>query len=162
MNMLKAEDIKEYKLFAGLNKSELAKIAKLCTTRRYEANAIVCEPNTRATELYILAGDSDSVKISIPIRDHKTKIVIHSLNKGETFGWAAIVPPHMRTAAATCTAATELICIDGRGLLDLLDKNEHMGYIFMKNLSGVISSRLAYTTVVLRLQVEKLSHQDSE
>jgi len=41
--------------------------------------------------------------------------------------------------------------------MDLLDKNDHMGYVVMKNLSGILSSRLAYTTLILRREIRKLA-----
>ena len=50
-----------------------------------------------------------------------------------------------------------LIKINGQELMSLLDKNDHIGYVVMKNLSGIISTRLAYTTIMLRREVNKRS-----
>jgi hypothetical protein len=41
--------------------------------------------------------------------------------------------------------------------MELLDKNDHMGYVVMKNLNGILSSRLAYTTLILRREIRKLA-----
>jgi hypothetical protein len=49
--------------------------------------------------------------------------------------------------------------LNGKDLIGLLDKNEHMGYVAMKNLSGILSTRLTYTTLVLRREVRKLARK---
>ena len=79
--------------------------------------------------------------------------------KGEVFGWAALVPPHQRTATARCVEKASVICVDGKTLMGLLDKNDHMGYVVMKNLSGILSTRLTYTTLVLRREIRKLARK---
>jgi len=37
----------------------------------------------------------------------------------------------------------------------MLEKNNHAGYIVMKNLSEIIALRLAYTTVAFRHEIRK-------
>jgi len=41
--------------------------------------------------------------------------------------------------------------------MELLEKNDHMGYVVMKNLSGILSTRLTYTTLVLRREIRKVA-----
>ena len=155
--MVTVQDLKAFNLFAGLDEAELAEIARLCARRTYESGAEIFSPGTPAGDVFILERGNDVVQIEIAICEHMPKTVIHTLQKGEVFGWAALVPPHQRTGSARCVERASVICLDGKALMDLLDKNDHMGYVVMKNLSGILSSRLAYTTLILRREIRKLA-----
>jgi len=155
--MVTIQDLKAFNLFAGLDEAELAEIARLCARRTYESGAEIFSPGTPAGDVFILERGNDVVQIEIAICEHMPKTVIHTLQKGEVFGWAALVPPHQRTGSARCVERASVICLDGKALMELLDKNDHMGYVVMKNLSGILSSRLAYTTLILRREIRKLA-----
>jgi len=155
--MVTVQDLKAFNLFASLDEAELAEIARLCARRTYESGAEIFSPGTPAGDVFILERGNDVVQIEIAICEHMPKTIIHTLQKGEVFGWAALVPPHQRTGSARCVERASVICLDGKALMDLLDKNDHMGYVVMKNLSGILSSRLAYTTLILRREIRKLA-----
>ena len=157
--MVTVQDLKAFNLFAGLDEAELAEIARLCARRTYESGAEIFSPGTPAGDVFILERGNDVVQIEIAICEHMPKTVIHTLQKGEVFGWAALVPPHQRTGSARCVERASVICLDGKALMELLDKNDHMGYVVMKNLSGILSSRLAYTTLILRREIRKLARK---
>jgi hypothetical protein len=46
--------------------------------------------------------------------------------------------------------------INGKELMELLERQKSIGYTVMKNLSTVISSRFASTTIALRHEIQKL------
>ncbi len=147
--MLRSEEIKEYKLFSGLDKNELEKIANLCTRKTFERGSVIFSNFTPASDIYILEEGNDTIQIEISITDEK-RIIIHTLSKGETFGWSSLGKPHIRTATARCVDNVKVISIDVRSLLQLLDSDHNMGYYIMKNLAEHISSRLSYTTLAFR------------
>lgn len=157
--MIEVEELKIFNLFTGLDESELEKIAGLCTRYFFEKNALIFDPHSSTSDIFLLEGGNDIVQIEVPLSeyDHEKKLVIHTLSKGETFGWAPLVPSHLRTALARCLERVDIIRINGRELIELLDRNYHMGYVIMKNLSGIISTRLAYTTVILRREIQRSS-----
>jgi len=157
--MVTIQDLKAFNLFAGLDEAELAEIAKLCARRTYESGAEIFSPGTPAGDVFMLERGNDVVQIEIAICEHMPKTVIHTLQKGEVFGWAALVPPHQRTGSARCVEKASVICLDGKALMELLDKNDHMGYVVMKNLSGILSTRLTYTTLVLRREIRKVARK---
>ena len=157
--MVTAQDLRQFDLFAGLNESELGHIAKLCTRRTCESTTEVFSPGAPAGDVFMLEDKNDAVQIELAVSEHGPRTVIHTLQKGEVFGWAALVPPHQRTATARCVEKVSLICVDGKALLTLLDKDEHMGYVVMKNLSGILSKRLSHTTMALRREIRKLTRK---
>jgi CRP-like cAMP-binding protein len=81
---------------------------------------------------------------------------VYTVGKGEIFGWSALVPPHRLTASARCEGKADVMMINGKELTEFLEKDKHIGYVVMKNLSALISSRLASTTIALRHEIQKL------
>jgi CRP-like cAMP-binding protein len=148
--MISPENLRIFNLFMGLDKSDLEKITRLCTRNTYDKDTVILNPNSSSSEIFMVENGHDSVQIEIPIAEHESKLVIHTLKKGETFGWASLGPSHPRTALARCLEKVDIIRINSQDLLKLLDQNSHMGYVVMRNLSGIISERLNYTTTVLR------------
>jgi CRP/FNR family transcriptional regulator, cyclic AMP receptor protein len=155
--MVTAKEIQGFNLFSGLNEPELARIATLCTRHRYPANTVIFDPGTIAEDIYFLEGSNDVVQIEIPIQDHESKVTIHTLHKGEVFGFAALGPPHSKTAIARTLEPASVITLRGKELLALLEDDNRIGYQVMRNLAGIISSRLAYTTVVFRREIQRLN-----
>ncbi len=154
--MVTARDIKGFNLFSGLEEQDLERIAALCTRNRYPANTVIFDPATNAENVYLLEGGNDAVQIEIPIQDHETKVTVHTLHKGEVFGWAPLGPPHSKTATARCLEEANVITFKGKDLLALLEEDNRIGYRVMTNLSGIISSRLAYTTIVFRRELQRM------
>jgi CRP/FNR family transcriptional regulator, cyclic AMP receptor protein len=159
--MVTAKEIQGFNLFSGLNEAELARIATLCTRHQYPANTVIFDPGTSAEDIYFLEGGNDVVQIEIPIQDHDSKVTVHTLRKGEVFGFAALGPPHSKTAIARTLDQAEVITLRGKELLALLEEDNHIGFQVMKNLAGIISSRLAYTTVVFRREIQRLNKKQA-
>jgi CRP/FNR family cyclic AMP-dependent transcriptional regulator len=157
--MVTVQDLKQFNLFAGLDESELGQIARLCARRTYEGGTEIFSPGNPAGDIFMLEDRNDAVQIEMAICEHAPKTVIHTLQKGEVFGWAALVPPHQRTGIARCVEKASVICLNGKDLMELMDANERMGYVVMRNLSGILSTRLSYTTLVLRREIRKLARK---
>jgi len=154
--MVKIEDLRGCNLFDGLDEAELASIASLCTRRTFQPNTVIFDPGSTTSEVYILEGGNDSVQIEIPVNAGKSRVILHTLSKGETFGWAPLCPTQVRTAIARAIDKATVIVIEGNELIRLLEANNHMGYVVMRNLSCIISLRLDYVVLVLRNEVRNL------
>ena len=142
--MVSFRDLKEFELFSGLNDTKLAKIAKLCEKRTLEDGALCFKQGNKALGLHLCHNG----KINILYRIHEPwaiEVITHAVKAGEVFGWSALVEPHIYTASAKCVGKVEEIYIVGAELRKLLDANPAMGYVVMKNLSTLMSSRLTET-----------------
>jgi CRP/FNR family transcriptional regulator, cyclic AMP receptor protein len=154
--MLKIEKIQNYSLFTGLTINELEKIAPLCQRRTYESNSVILTPDTFSAELFILEGGNDAIQIEVPLSKFGNNIVIHTLTKGETFGWASLGFQHIKTARVRCLERVEVVAINAKGLMDLFERDNHIGYIVMRNLADIISNRLSNTTVAFRHMMREM------
>ena len=160
--MVSVEMLKGFQLFEGLDENELGQIADLCRERSYEEGSIIFTagilgPASPAAEIYLLKDGEVDIQVELVIYDLEARITVYTVRKGETFAWSALVPPHKLTASARCRKKSEVITMNGKELMDVLEKNNHIGYVIMSNLSRVVSSRLAATMAVLKNQIQSPS-----
>ncbi len=154
--MVSTEILKSFNLFSGLSQTELAGIAKLCRERAYESGSVIFTIGGSATDVYLLDTGKVDIQIEFKIYEYETVATVYTVGKGEIFGWSALVPPHRLTASARCEGKADVIMVNGKELMEFLEKDRRIGYVVMKNLSALISSRLASTTIALRHEIQKL------
>jgi signal-transduction protein with cAMP-binding, CBS, and nucleotidyltransferase domain len=154
--MITIQDIKGYKLFSGLDENELKEIAGLCRRKTYDSGTILFDPHNPSEDLFLVEEGNDAIQIRTTLGNNEGNIVIHNLSKGETFGWTALGPQHIKVATAICVEQVNVIAINWNSLMQLLEKNNHTGYIVMKNLADIISTRLSYTTLAFRREIREL------
>jgi len=154
--MITTEVLKSFDLFSGLGEPELAEISKLCRERNYEDGSVIFTIGGHATDVYLLKTGKVHIQIEFKIYDYEIMATVYTVGKGEIFGWSALVPPHRLTASARCQGKADIIMISGKELMEFLEKDRGVGYGVMKNLSALISSRLASTTIALRHEIQKL------
>jgi CRP-like cAMP-binding protein len=154
--MVSTDILKSINLFSGLTQTELAGIAKLCRERTYESGSVIFTIGGSATDVYLLETGKVDIQIEFKIYDYEILATVYTVGKGEIFGWSALVPPHRLTASARCEGKADVMMINGKELLEYLEKDRRVGYVVMKNLSALVSSRLASTTIALRHEIQKL------
>jgi CRP/FNR family transcriptional regulator, cyclic AMP receptor protein len=148
--------LRGFDLFTGLREEELTEIARFCNHRTYEKDAIIFTGGGWTPDIYLLEAGTVAIQIEFVIYEYEIKSVIYTVRKGETFGWSTLVPPHRLAASAQCLEKDDVITINGADLLKFLKHNNFIGHMIMRNLSGIISSRLCCTTAALRYEIQKL------
>ena len=139
--MISSQALKTFGLFNGLDDSELAKIAEFCHERNLESGTLCFIQGSNATDVNLC--DSGAVYIIIQLYEPwGTEVKVHTTTEGEVFGWSALLESHTYTSSAKCVGRVKEVYIRGSDLLYLFEQNLHMGYVVMRNLSAIISSRL--------------------
>jgi CRP-like cAMP-binding protein len=154
--MVSTDILKSFSLFSGLSETEIGGIAQLCKERAYENGSVIFTIGGWATDVYLLKTGKVDIQIEFKIYDYEIMTTVYTVGKGEIFGWSALVPPHRLTASARCEGKTDVIMINGKELNEFLEENRRIGYVVMRNMSALISSRLASTTIALRHEIQKL------
>jgi CRP-like cAMP-binding protein len=137
-------------IFADLDDSELEKIAKLGSRKKYKkGNIIVLEQEMGAALFVIITG-----KVKVVRTDEEGREVILSIfGPGEFFGEMSLLDGLARSATVVATAKSELFMIHRREFLDLLGE-----------FPAVAVSLLAELTMRLRkadAQIKSLSLKDA-
>ncbi|MFO8010808.1 MAG: cyclic nucleotide-binding domain-containing protein [Dehalococcoidia bacterium] len=82
--------------------------------------------------------------------------IVRYLNGNEIFGWSALMDSKTYTVTARCLENTEVIEIDGRKLLEILDSDHESGYMFMRDLASIIDRRLTSTSEYLMKHIAEI------
>jgi len=140
------EALRRCELFTELKDEELGLIAPLCRERVYEAGEIICAEQDGAEELYILQEG----RIALYMRLRSTmepdgEVSVEEAEPGRVFGWTALVKQERFTATVRALDKTHVLAIRGDDLKALFDQHPHIGFVVMKRLADVTSSRLRYT-----------------
>ena len=144
--MTTAEALRWCELFAELEDSELELIAPLCSARTYAAGETIFSAHDRADELYCL--QEGRVALMIQLRsgvERSGDVTLEDVEPGHVFGWSSVVKQQRFTASALALEPVTVCAIDAGDLGALFDTHTHIGFVVMKQLANVISSRLRHT-----------------
>ncbi len=139
--MVEAAELRECELFAELDDKQLAQLATMASFQRIEADRDIFVEDQEAPTLYlVLTG-----RVAIRMRGRRgQQVVVDELQRGELFGWSAVLGDHPFTAGARTISDATLVAFDGERLRDALVANPVLGYRVMSIVAGIVSSRLAH------------------
>jgi len=125
----------------------LQKVAEMAHLRRIKAGELLFREGEKEDNLYIVIEGRIALDIFIP---HRGKVRIYTVEPLDIFGWSSVTPgSHQRTAGATAVTDGLILGIDSTKLRDACDEDHDFGYLVMRRLLHVVSSRL----LVSRLQL---------
>ena len=157
--MISSQVLKKFRLFAGLDDSKLAKLAELCHERTLEDGQLCFSQGNKSTDLHLCRNGN--VEIVVRINEPwGMEVTVHTAKTGEIFGWSALVEPYVYTASAKCVGKVDEICINGVDLLKLFESDTLIGYLVMKNLNALVSSRLTESRSKLTKEIAASINKD--
>ncbi len=133
--------LKRVPLFANLDNEELIQIAGICTEETIPAGDLIIQQNTTGADMFIIAAGSVDVFIS-GLSNARSLVV---LGKGQVIGEMALIDQGYRSASVKAThAQVTLYRIENKEFYQLCEKNNHIGYIVMRNLAVDIAFKLRH------------------
>ena len=124
-------------LFVGASEATVAGIEALAQKEQRAAGSTCYDLGDPADDFFVL--ESGRVEFLIG-RDERLSPAGFMLRKGELFGWAALLENQpRRIARATCLEASQLLRINGKLTLELLEKDSVSGYLVMRRLASLIA-----------------------
>ena len=141
--MVSVTALRECDIFRGFPAGALEGVAGLCQEQTYKAGALIIAEGEQASTLYVLLGGMVSLRIC-PREGHELTVGIIG-SRGDTFGWSALVEPRRYTASAACLEDCQVLAIPGAQLLAYLEEHPETGFMVIRRLASIISSRLQET-----------------
>jgi len=127
-------------LFAGISARTLDAILALAKQEKFSAGSALYDFGDPADEFYVL--ESGRVEFLIG-RSERLSPAGFMLRKGEVFGWAALLDNQpVRIARATCLEESQVLRINGKRALQVLEGDPASGYVVMRRLSSLIARYL--------------------
>ena len=133
--------------FQKIKPEHLQKIAEMSHLRTIKAGEVLFREGEKEDCVYIVLEGRVGLEIYIP---HRGRVRIYTVEPMDIFGWSSVTPTsHQRTAGATVVLDGLIVGIDSAKLRDACEEDHDFGYIVMRRLLNVVSSRL----LVSRLQL---------
>jgi len=138
--LVPAGPLRQTELFVGIAPDTLEAIERLARAERLAEGAVLYRSGDPADDLCVL--ESGRVQFVVG-HDDRTSPAGFSLRRGEVFGWAALIEDQpYRIARATCVEPSEVLFINGRELLKVLEADPAAGYLVMRRLAALIMRQL--------------------
>jgi CRP-like cAMP-binding protein len=119
----------------------LEKISNQCEVETRQNQDIIFEEGAQAEKIYIL--HEGAVAIQVHLRKYQDIIISTIEEKGELFGWSALVEPKKYSATVKCLKETKVFSLSADKLEQLFKDDPLMGFVFMKRIASLIDNRLS-------------------
>jgi CRP-like cAMP-binding protein len=116
----KVDRLREHALFSGLEPQVIARLSACATIRKVLAGTTIFAKDDPGAGLF--AVSAGIVKITVPSADGR-EAVLNLVSEGEIFGEIALLDGRPRTAGAVAMTDCELIVIDRRDFLALVQED---------------------------------------
>ncbi len=138
----------------GLSVSEMVKLRACCQPGQAREGERLCLEGGEAREFFLLTQGLVELRYELPRGESSSDQALSTVAPGGSWGWSALVPPHHYTLSGFCTSpACRFLRLNREELWELFESNHRMGYIFMRNLAGLIGQRFhAAQNELARLQ----------
>jgi CRP-like cAMP-binding protein len=142
MNPLAA--LRNVEIFDGLESDELKQVASISHSAEHLFGDLLTEQGKPGEELYIITSGMVEVLYSDTMQDTSPQSVV-SLGEGQVFGEMALVDygPRSATVRVISDKATFQV-IKRDDFLVLFERDNHIGYIVMRNIAADLSFKLRH------------------
>ena len=139
--MFETEDLKSIILLSYLKNPMLKKIVKVTSVKEFAAGEYIFKEGDYAHYLCAIIDGKVGLEVQ---KSQNTNILIHTLGRGSTIGYSAVVDAEEKKYTASAKAITDVKLYTWRGpdLEALFYKDYEMGFLFMKRIAKIIKSRL--------------------
>ncbi len=147
------EVLRKSDLFRGLNDEQLRVLEKMATPCVFEPGTIINKQDTKLDNVYLIEEGLVAIFLELgPLTERQ----LQAASNFETFGWSAMIEPHISTATAKAIEKTKALAFNGKELCDLCITQPELGCRISRAVARVVAARLhsAYN------QLLGVTHQD--
>jgi len=142
--MAEIASLSKAQLFAGLSPDELERIAALGHQRVYNKGDTILREGEPGRELFVVSRGT----VHIALETAETPTPLINLGVGQIFGEMAMVDRGVRSATVTALSdETTLQVIPHDAFFELCEKDNHIGFVVMRNLAAEMSLRIRYYNI---------------
>lgn len=150
--MISTELLRRYPFFSFLSADQLREIAMITDEVEMAADSILFETGEKADTLYLLLSGLVELHFVV-IDEHEPELrkdfLVGVVNPGEILGVSAVIEPYVLTATAVVVEESSLLQIAANSLRDLLERDEQLALVFLKQVNKATMARLQTTRIQL-------------
>jgi len=135
-------NLRQYPIFHNILDHDVANLCAQGHTVTFDAGHVLFERGQDAEDLMILREGVVELLFPIMILGVTREVTMETKQAGAVVAWSSLVSPYHFTLSARCTSDCRLVTFDRYTLYSFFEDDPHTGYLFMRNLAGVIGRRL--------------------
>jgi CRP-like cAMP-binding protein len=141
--MVSREELKQIVILAYLDDRMLDKLMPLVDQMMYDQNDVIFKEGDMADRFYMLKRG----KILLEKRlSEKITVSVGAVKTGFSFGWSSMLDGGVYTSDAVCAETCEVFSVRREKMLNLMNEDHSLGYIFTQRLMHIIKKRLDHRT----------------
>lgn len=141
--------LQESGLVIDLSQNQLEKIEAIANIITYNRGDILISEGGRDRDLYLIAEGKVSVNLLLPGSLDKMEAII-SMRSGQMFGEFSLLDSSPRSASVRAESDGFVYKFNADEFINLCKEDTELGYIVMRNIAILLSSRLRETTLLMR------------
>lgn len=136
------QDLMHSTICEGMSEKAVETLCSRAEMLSCEAGHRLFEQGQEARDLMILREGVVELSFSVVIMGATRELTVEAKKPGDVVAWSALVRPYRFTLSAHCASACTVARLSRTSLEALFKEDGEIGYLFMRNLSGVIGRRL--------------------
>lgn len=141
--MVSREDLKQIVILNYLKDQMLDKLVPLVDQMVFHENDIIFKEGDLADRLFMLKRG----KILLEKRlSEKITVSVGAVKPGFSFGWSSMLDGESYTSDSVCAETCEVFSVRREKMLNLMNEDPALGYIFTQRLLRVVKKRLDHRT----------------
>ncbi len=128
--------------FKDISADVLEELATHGQTQTCETGHLLFERGQDANDLMLLQEGAVDLFFPVRVMGATRELTMESKYAGDMVAWSALVSPYHFTLSGRCVSRCVITCFNRDDLLTFFDAHPHCGYLFMRNLAGVVGRRL--------------------
>ena len=129
-------------LFAEVRGEVVEELLSQGQTVSFEAGHRLFQRGQEAEQLMILQQGAVELLFPVEILGVTREVTMEKKQVGDVVAWSALVEPYHFTLSARCATRCTLTSFNRDALLAFFETDPQAGYLFMRNLAGVLGRRL--------------------
>ena len=134
-----SKDLRKILMLRNLEEQMLNKLAEITQLLKCNEGEILYEKGENAERFYMLKIGKVLLEVEI---NGTTVFAVSSIKPGYSFGWSALLPDETYPYSAVCSEFSEVMVISREALMNLLNQDCAMGFVFMHNMVKILKERL--------------------
>jgi CRP-like cAMP-binding protein len=147
--MVSPELLRRYPFFGTLDDAQLKQVAMACEKGECEKGTTFYEECAQADQFFLLIDGSVDLfyraQEEFPTKDAPPprEFLVGDINPGEVFGISALVEPFSHSTTARAVRRCSYISLDAVALRELFEKDIHLAYKIMAQVTRTTLERMA-------------------
>lgn len=129
-------------IFEDIPENTIRKLCSLGHVISFDAGYKLFTRGDGGDELMILMDGVVELVTPLLVFGVSREVPMESKQSGDVVAWSALVRPYHFTLSARCATKCKLMSLGRVALFGFFEANPAIGYMFMRNLAGVIGRRL--------------------